>query len=79
MAILSPSKLFKISFGVKGWTAICDRNFKQLNAILNISELGNVQITGALQDRDLLIWNSTTQKWVVTHFYDYFATTTTEP
>jgi hypothetical protein len=76
--ITSPGKLFKLSFAVKGWTAITDLNFKRLNSVLlYVPGIGDVQTSGALQHRDLLVWNASTQKWVVTHFYDYFQTTTT--
>jgi len=76
MALIEPGKFFKLSFAVKGWTAITDMNFKRLNAIsLYVPSIGDVTINGALQDRDLLVWDDSTQKWVVTHFGDYFITT----
>lgn len=81
--IIAPMGFFKVPFGSKGWTVLIDMNFKRLNSInLFVDGIGDVQINQALEDRDILIWNSSTSKWVVTHYYDYFestTTTTTEP
>lgn len=76
MSIITPSKLYGIDFAVKGWTRLIDWNMKRLNTILYLEQIGNVQVDRAWEDRDLLVWNATTEKWVQTRFYDYYRSTT---
>lgn len=77
MCIITASKLFKISFNVQGWTGIADLNFRRLNSeLLFVSAIGNVNLSRALEERDLLVWDTATQKWILKRWGEYFVTTT---
>lgn len=73
MALINPSKFIKLDYGAQGWSKIIDLNLRRLNSVLlYVPQIGDVHAPSGLQDKDILVWNSATSKWVVTRFYDYF-------
>lgn len=77
MSLISPSKLFRIPYLAQGWTRLADSNFQRLNALyLRINNIVDVNVSG-LQERDLLVWNSATNKWENRRYGAFFLTTTT--
>ena len=73
MALIQPSKFLKIDYGMQGWTRLLDLNFHRLNSVLlKVPQLGDVYAPNGVQDKDILVWDATHERWVVTRFYDYF-------
>lgn len=78
MGVYEPSKLFKIAYGVQGWSAIADLNMRRLNtSLLFTTAIGDVHAPSGVNDRDILVWDAANARWQVTPFYSYFQSTTT--
>jgi len=69
MSILSPSGLETFNYGTPGWNHVYNRNMDLLeNELLKLAALQDVDVTG-LTDEDVLIWSSSSSKWIRTARY----------
>jgi len=72
---LTKTNLERLRFAHQGWNVLYNANLNRLNGtLLKIFGLTDVNIT-SLTDKDVLVWNSGTSKWV--NLPSGFLTTTT--